>query len=186
MDYNVNKKIVNFKDFSKEEEKEELTKVKRSFTKNSNDTQKFPNNSKYKFNKVTRKMDDMSLDMVDDSIEAIEELDENVKYSYWELESKIDKIINSNIQEIPYEGKEIDTNSIKAEIIQLIRELCPEYKIDESKKFKNGRKVELSIKFNDEWSDYDGMSAKELINELISSPCDTNSIKVKIISDNLE
>jgi phosphate uptake regulator len=131
MDYNVNKKIVNFKDFSKEEEKEELTKVKRSFTKNSNDTQKFPNNSKYKFNKVTRKMDDLSLDMVDDSIEKIEELDENVKYSNWELQSKIDKIVSSNIKEIPWEGTEVNTYGIKEGIMELIRELCPEYRIDE-------------------------------------------------------
>lgn len=72
----VNKKIVNFKDFSKEEK--------------------------------------------------VEELDESVKYSYWELESKINKILSSNIQEIPYEGKEIDTYSITAEIIGLIREINPD------------------------------------------------------------
>ncbi len=128
MDYNVNKKIVNFKDFSKEEEKEELTKVKRSFTKNSNDTQKFPNNSKYKFNKVTRKMDDLSSDMVDNSIK---ELDENVKYSNWELQNKIDKIVSSNIKEIPYEGTQVNTYGIKEGIMELIRELCPEYRLDE-------------------------------------------------------
>ena len=125
MDY-VKKNIVNFKDFSKEEEKQELSKLKRGFIKNSNDTHSFPNNSKYKFNKVTRKMDELSLDMVEDSIEAIEEMDESIKYSYSELERKLDDIIDSNITEIEYEGTEIDKDTMKYEIINLIREITGE------------------------------------------------------------
>jgi hypothetical protein len=64
MDY-VKKNIVNFKDFSKEEEKQELAKLKRGLLKITK-LHSFPNNSKYKFNKVTRKMDELSLDMVED------------------------------------------------------------------------------------------------------------------------
>lgn len=75
--YNVNRKVVNFKDFSGDTEKEELNKVKRSTKPNSEDQQHI-GNSRYKFNKVTRKMDDLSPDIIDDKIEAIEELDENV------------------------------------------------------------------------------------------------------------
>ena len=41
-------KIVSFEDFKKAEEKEELMKVKRSFSKNSNDKQQFLSNTKYK------------------------------------------------------------------------------------------------------------------------------------------
>jgi phosphate uptake regulator len=125
MDY-VKKNIVNFKDFSKEEEKQELAKLKRGFVKNNKTTHSFPNNSKYKFNKVTRKMDELSLDMVEDSIEAIEEMDESIKYSYSELERKLDDIIDSNITEIEYEGTEIDKDTMKYEIINLIREITGE------------------------------------------------------------
>jgi len=74
--YNVNRRIDNFGDFSnnKESEKEELEKVKRSFSKNS-DRHQIPGNTKFKYNKVSRKMDDVSPDIVDDSIESIDELD---------------------------------------------------------------------------------------------------------------
>jgi phosphate uptake regulator len=70
-------------------------------------------------------MDELSLDMVEDSIEAIEEMDESIKYSYSELERKLDGIIDSNITEIKYEGKEIDKD-MKYEIINLIREITGE------------------------------------------------------------
>jgi hypothetical protein len=74
-------------------------------------------------------MDELSLDMVEDSIEAIEaieEMDESIKYSYSELERKLDDIINSNITEIKYEGTEIDKDTMKYEIINLIREITGE------------------------------------------------------------
>ena len=73
--YNVNRKVVNFKDFSGETEKEELQKVRRSTKPNSED-QQHVGNSRFKFNKVTRKMDDLSPEMIDDKIDAIEELEE--------------------------------------------------------------------------------------------------------------
>jgi hypothetical protein len=66
-------KIVKFEDFKKEEEKVELQDLKRNFTKNSVDTQKFPRNTKFHYNDVTKKMDDLSVDEVDDSIESLEE-----------------------------------------------------------------------------------------------------------------
>lgn len=75
--YNVNRKVVNFKDFSGETEKEELQKVRRS-TKPNSEEQQHVGNSRFKFNKVTRKMDDLSPEMIDDKIDAIEELEESV------------------------------------------------------------------------------------------------------------
>ena len=66
-------KIVSFEDFKKAEEKEELMKVKRSFSKNSNDKQQFPSNTKYKYNYTTRKMDDLDKELLDDSIEDLED-----------------------------------------------------------------------------------------------------------------
>ncbi len=53
---------------------------------------------------------------------------ESKKLSSWELSSKIDKAITSNIKEIPYEGTEVDKQGIRDSILELIYELCPEYR----------------------------------------------------------
>lgn len=53
---------------------------------------------------------------------------ESGKLSSWELNSKIEKIINSNIKEIPYEGTEVDKHGMRSSILDLIYELCPEYR----------------------------------------------------------
>lgn len=71
----ASKNVNNFSDFidSIESEKSELKDIKRSINPNTNDTQKYAKNSKFKFNKVTRKMDDLSLPEIDDKLNAIEE-----------------------------------------------------------------------------------------------------------------
>lgn len=71
--FNVDRKIVNFKDFKEEEEKQELQKIKRSIDPNTPDEQQHIGNRKYKFNKVTRKMDDINIDEINDDLDAIEE-----------------------------------------------------------------------------------------------------------------
>jgi hypothetical protein len=53
---------------------------------------------------------------------------ESKKLSSWELSSKIDKAITSNIKEIPYEGTEVHKQGIRDSILELIYELCPEYR----------------------------------------------------------
>jgi len=58
----------------------------------------------------------------------ISDVSESKKLSSWELSSKIDKVINSNIKEIPYEGAEVDKQGIRDSILELIYELCPEYR----------------------------------------------------------
>ena len=75
--YNVNRKVATFGDFSNniESEKEELKKVRRSTKPNSEDQQHI-GNSRYKFNKVTRKMDDLSPAEVQDKLDSIDELEE--------------------------------------------------------------------------------------------------------------
>ena len=77
--YNVNRKVSTFGDFCDKigAEQEELKDVKSSYSKNS-ERQQFPKNSKFKFNKVTRKMDDLSPEEVDDDIDAIEEVTEHL------------------------------------------------------------------------------------------------------------
>ena len=51
-----------------------------------------------------------------------------VKYSNWELNDKVDKIISSNITEVPWEGKEIDTYSMKEDFLNFLYEIAPQYK----------------------------------------------------------
>lgn len=81
--FNVNRKVVNFKDFlaNPEGEKEELQKVRRS-TKSNSEVQQHIGNTRFKFNNTTRKMDDLSPEMIDDKIEAIEELEESNNYNH--------------------------------------------------------------------------------------------------------
>ena len=70
--FNINRNIVNFKDFKAADEKGELEEIKRTTTPNS-ERQQVVGNPRYKFNKVTHKMDELSPDMVEDSIDALEE-----------------------------------------------------------------------------------------------------------------
>ena len=78
--FNVNRKVVNFKDFSANPnaEKEELEKMDRQNKPNTDDQQKNMANSRYKFNNTTRKMDDLSPAEIEDKIDAIEELEEAI------------------------------------------------------------------------------------------------------------
>ena len=39
------------------------------------------------------------------------------------LEREIEKIIDENCEEIPYEGTEVDKNQLKLDILELIRNL---------------------------------------------------------------
>ena len=73
--YNTNTKVANFGDYCNnfEKEKEELKKVRRSIKPNTPDTQKYPKNSKLKFNNITRKMDDLTPDIIDDTLKSMEE-----------------------------------------------------------------------------------------------------------------
>ena len=77
--FNVNRKVVNFKDFSKdiESEKEELNKIKRQNKPNS-ERQQLIGGERAKYNKVTHKLDrNLSPDMVKGKIDAIEDLEES-------------------------------------------------------------------------------------------------------------
>ncbi len=78
--FNVNRKVVNFKDFSANPnaEKEELKKMDRQNKPNTYDQKKNMANSRYKFNHTTRKMYDLSPAEIEDKIDAIEELEEGV------------------------------------------------------------------------------------------------------------
>lgn len=90
--YNTkNSRIQNFMDFDKKSEKEELLDVKRSFTKNDGEVYDLPNEFKYKYNKVTHKMDDLDKKLVDDKLDSLEEMSES--YSANKLKSIIDILL---------------------------------------------------------------------------------------------
>lgn len=69
--YNVNRKIVNFKDFNKDSEESELSKIKRSYKKNELEIGQ--SERKYKYNKITHKLDDMDKSEVEDKIDSLKE-----------------------------------------------------------------------------------------------------------------
>ncbi len=66
------KKIVSFNDFNNDVEKEELKKIRRGFSKNDVEKQQIIGNSKMVFNKVTRKIDDLTPAMLQDKIDSLE------------------------------------------------------------------------------------------------------------------
>ena len=83
MDNNINyltdqSDIKTFKDFVADDEQKELGKIKRSFDKNP-DGDNLANINKKKFNKVTKKWDDISKDEIKDSEEALNDI-ENESY----------------------------------------------------------------------------------------------------------
>ena len=92
--------VASFGDYCVDKEKEELKKIKRSINPNTPDTQKYPKNSKYKFNHITRKMDDLTPDIIDDKLKSIEEVDES-KIN----ESSIDYDVLHKIKQLPAYNK---------------------------------------------------------------------------------
>lgn len=72
--YNVNRRVVNYKDFINnfEAEKDKLKSVKRSFMPNS-DRQQFVRNSRTEYNPVTHKLTDYTEEEIDDTLKKLEE-----------------------------------------------------------------------------------------------------------------
>jgi hypothetical protein len=140
-----NSRVYHFNDFEKniQKEKDELDKVDRSFLDNEGEIGNLPNKTKYKFNKVTRKMDDLSKDMIEDSIDAIEDM--GVKHTdhkfkivdmkkesndFSDLESSIIDILNSKLSiYLPSDGdvEIIDPESIKESAKKIIKLLKKQF-----------------------------------------------------------
>jgi len=135
--FNVNRKVVNFKDFLSDPKGEEtdLKKVRRSTKPNSED-QQHVGNSRYKFNKTTRKMDDLSPAEIDDSIEAIEELEEGVNndalYAISDSFNKVSQELNLLNKRLGWSAESKELGKFVSEISQM------KVKFDE-----------LLVKFND-------------------------------------
>ncbi len=77
--FNINRKVVNFKDFNKDQEETELKKIKRQNKPNS-ERQQLIGNPRAKYNKVTHKLDfDLNPAYIEDKIDAIKEsIDETI------------------------------------------------------------------------------------------------------------
>jgi hypothetical protein len=74
--FNHNRKVANFKDFlnNKEEEKDELSKIKRQTKPNSKEEQQLIGNPKTKYNKVTHKLDtNLDPEIIDDKIDNLDD-----------------------------------------------------------------------------------------------------------------
>lgn len=89
-----NSRIAHFKDFTNnvKKEREDLEKVDRSFTDNEDQVHNLPNLTKYKFNRATRKMDDVSRDQVKDRIKSLE--DDGVEHTDHVFKVKESRIFN--------------------------------------------------------------------------------------------
>lgn len=79
-----NTRVQHFSDFTDNigAEKDELKKVGRSFNKNEDDFHNLPNLTKMKFNKTTRKMDNLSKDEINDRIAALTDGDKKTDHKF--------------------------------------------------------------------------------------------------------
>lgn len=95
--YNVNRRVVNYKDFlaNSEAEKEKLKTVKRSFTPNS-DRQNFTTNTRNEYDPVTHKITAYNEEEVEDRLDA---LDENFEESVIN-ESQVDYDLLNKLQKL--------------------------------------------------------------------------------------
>jgi hypothetical protein len=134
-------KLTHFNDFINhaDEEKEDLKKVKRSFTKNAEGSgTDIGNKTKYKYNRVTRKMDDDSLSEIKDDIKMLDDLvtkDKNHKYKivsklHQESAGSIDVLddLKSNFRSWRYNH---DTIEYVEKLTSILKKRHPE--TDESK-----------------------------------------------------
>ena len=48
--------------------------------------------------------------------------------STWELQDEIEKIVEANVKEVPYEGTQVDKLGLRQAILELVYKLCPELK----------------------------------------------------------
>ena len=138
--YNVNRKVATFGDFSNniQSEEEDLAKMNRQNKPNSDEHQKNMSNSRYKFNKVTHKMDDLSPSEIQDKLNAIDELEETNELFNFDKKFK-DKSLNLLKSEIDSSFKEVavvnfgDKNNSREpslkEVIGNIEEVISKWKI---------------------------------------------------------
>ncbi len=68
--FNVNRKVVNFKDFSSDKEKLERDILQ---SKPNSEEQQHIGNKRTEYNQVTHKLTDYSVDEIEDTLDAIEE-----------------------------------------------------------------------------------------------------------------
>lgn len=98
-----NSRVLSFNDFEENinKEKSDLEKVKRSYIDNHEDTHSIPGNRKYKFNRITRKIDDLSKDEVKDKLDNIEVEEKKHKYKIVEEDLEVNNyMFFSNLKSV--------------------------------------------------------------------------------------
>ncbi len=117
--FNINRKVVNFKDFNKDSEETELKKIKRQNKPNS-ERQQLIGNPRAKYNKVTHKLDfDLNPAYIEDKINSLKE-------------SNIEDVVLGNIKDSVSYDKFSET--LKIAILELVDGL----KNDDSVGFDEG------------------------------------------------
>lgn len=154
-------KLTYFNDFVNhaEEEKDELKKVKRSFTKNAEGTgTDIGNKTKYKYNKVTRKMDNDSLPEIQDDIKALDDLGaKDPKHKY-----KIVSNLHQESHDLSY-GQPAPLDDLKANF----RSWELDHNTEEDAE-------ELSRILQERHPEVDGMKLRELAYDWCGCECNTN------------
>ncbi len=111
--YNIDTKIKYYRDFidNEKEEIDDLKKTKKSFIKNQNNVGNIGNKTKFKWNKTTKKIDDISLDIIDDKIEEL--LKESVvvySSAFKDIVKKIDSPVANYLLEIEEQDLPVKNN----------------------------------------------------------------------------
>ena len=162
-------KVRNFGDFerNKKEELDDMKKVQRSFTKNDDDVYNLPNTTKFKFNKVTHKMDDLSKAEVEDFIEDMEEESETPKHKYKIVKEYEDFNSSDMSNEMPSEMGKVEYHSDSEEtsymffgnIETIHRQSCEMYEMDE-------QAVNAILNDGHNWAEDHISVTKELISQV--------------------
>jgi hypothetical protein len=107
-------RISHFRDYTDNihSEKDELETVNRQYTKNDDDRYNLPDLKKLRFNKVTRKMDDLSQGEVQDTIKSLE--DEGVKKTDHKYKVQDDAVNPNHFFKNKTEVKESKIKSFEA------------------------------------------------------------------------
>ena len=148
--FNVNRKVVNFKDFA--QDKEKLSKADLQRKPNSEDQQHL-GNRRTEYNPVSHKLTDYSADEIKDRLDAIEDFEESNesnKYTY--------TLLNKNNKEVEIEANDVEDANLK--IVELHRGSDPMLTHINGKQI-NWEKLTLEGIFSDRYDDSSDITSEE-------------------------
>lgn len=160
-------KISNFTDFEqkKGEELEELEKTKRSFVNNDKEQYNLPNLKKQKYNKVTRKMDTLSKEEIEDRIKSIETERKGKKLEIVEEKNKVfsyEKFLELNSEDFKLEDDFKSNSEIESSNYMFFRNLKTIKDMCEKMSKINELKVSKILEGHDWVEDHVSMSKESI------------------------